>query len=463
MSSNNKKDPPMDQGDEKTADSIRTTSSSNKKKDDKDRKGRPKEDSDEPSTAPADSVTGVTTASSSNSHDRAIRKPRHHARRKGGDPELDYGTTKEDPDKLSTAPADSVTGVTTATSSKSHDGAIVRKPGYRETRAAQEDIENNLYVDSSSDDDSLTPGAVHVGGVMKTLDSTRTFSESVIVDEPQQPAADRAVATMPSVLHLVAELVPETDDVQAENERLREELQLEREEREKQQQKDINTVVAVASSAEPIVEENNFTKRKTMIYCGIAAVFVLIGVAVGVAVGVTPAPDNNTTDAPTPSQATIPPSKPPIVSPTDEPSKSPTMRPTIEPSLSPTKPSRFDLFLEALLVQDPDLEVSVFTNSGTSTPQYRALSWLANEDALNLDPETAPGRDILERFVLVTFFFSTDGDNWRNTFKFLQKRSVCEWNNGEPLDSDLFGGIVCNGSGQVATLSMGKLVLLFCR
>jgi hypothetical protein len=136
------------------------------------------------------------------------------------------------------------------------------------------------------------------------------------------------------------------------------------------------------------------------------------------------------------------------------------MRPTIEPSLSPTKPSRFDLFLEALLVQDPDLEVSILTNS--STPQWEALSWLANEDELNLDPETASGSEILERFVLATFFFATDGDNWRNTFKFLQKRSVCEWNNGEPLDSGLFGGIGCNGSGQVANLSMGKLVLIAC-
>jgi hypothetical protein len=43
------------------------------------------------------------------------------------------------------------------------------KPGHRDTRAAQ-DIEENIYVDSSSDDDSVTPGAllVHVGGVIST-------------------------------------------------------------------------------------------------------------------------------------------------------------------------------------------------------------------------------------------------------------------------------------------------------
>jgi hypothetical protein len=154
------------------------------------------------------------------------------------------------------------------------------------------------------------------------------------------------------------------------------------------------------------------------------AVFVVIGVAVAVAVGVTSANKNTTS-----------------------------------PSSSPTKPSRFDLLLEALLVQEPDLEVSVLTNSGT--PQYEALSWLADEDALNMDPETATGRDILERFVSSTFFYATDGDNWRNTFKFLQQRSVCEWNNGERFDSGSFAGISCNGSGHVANLIMGKLVLLF--
>jgi hypothetical protein len=248
MSSNNKKDPPMEPfhpGDKQTTDTTRTGTSSSSN-DKKDGNGRPKEDLDnEPSTAPADSVTGVTTATSSNSpHDRAIRKPRHHAKRKV-DPELNNGTT------------------TATTSTRMEENAT---PGHRETR--EQDIEENLYMDSSSDDDSLTPGAVHVGGVLNTLDSTRTFSESSIVDRPQQPVA------VPSVLHLVAELVPETDDVQAEVERLREELQLEREERE-------NPVVVIASSAEPMVEGTNFTKRKTMIYCGIAAFFVVIGVVVG--------------------------------------------------------------------------------------------------------------------------------------------------------------------------------------
>jgi hypothetical protein len=281
-------------------------------------------------------------------------------------------------------------------------------------RAAQ-DLEENLYVDSSSDDDSLTPGAVrYVRGVINTSDSSRTFSESNIVDDLKQPVADRAMATMSSVLHLVAELVPETDNFQSENERLREELQLEREERE-------NTVVVVATSAEPMVEETNFTKRKTMIYRGIAVFFVVIGVAVGVVVGVTDA--NKKTS----------------------------------PATSPTKPTRFDLFLEALLVQDPGLEKSVLTTS--STPQYEALYWLANED--KMDPETAPGRNILERFVLSTLYFATGGDNWRNQFKFLDERSVCQWNNGESPDSGPFAGILCNASGHVANINMGKLVLLF--
>jgi hypothetical protein len=193
MSSNNKKDPLMEPflpGDEKTSDTTRTsTFSRKKKKDDKDNKVRPKEDQDKPSAAPVGIVTGATIATSSNNHDRAIRKPRHD-RRKKKDPEFNNGTS-------------------TATSSMEEDA----KPGHRERRREQ-DIENNVYVDSSSDDDSLSPGAVRVGGVINTLDSTRTFSASVMLDEPQQPVADRTMATIPSVLHIVAELVPETDDVE---------------------------------------------------------------------------------------------------------------------------------------------------------------------------------------------------------------------------------------------------------
>jgi hypothetical protein len=383
MSSNNKKDPPMEPfhpKDERTTDTTGTTSSSYK-----DGKGQPKEDPDDkPSTAPADRVA----------MDRS---------------ELERQKAAEMRDRS----RDVLAWTRDSNASDQSDSHW----------SADDEV---VSVDSSSDDNSLTPGAMHVGGVINTLDSTRTFSESNIVDEPPQLVADRAMATVPSVPHLVAELVPETDNDKDEIKVLQELLRQEREER-------TNTVVVVASSAEPMVEGTNFIKRKTMIYCGIAA-FVIIGVVVGVVVSVTA--NNNMPDAPTPSPAT------------SQPSKSP----------SPTN-SRFNLFLEALLVQEPGLEVSVLTNP--STPQWEALSWLVFEDTSNMDPETAPGRDILERFVLATFYFATNGDNWKDKFNFLQETSVCAWNNGATIQDNSFRGIQCNGSGQVSALTLSKLVLLF--
>jgi hypothetical protein len=99
--------------------------------------------------------------------------------------------------------------------------------------------------------------------------------------------------------------------------------------------------------------------------------------------------------------------------------------------------------------------------SSPETPQYQSLNWLAYDDPANLDPETDPGRDILERFILAAFFFATDGGNWTNQFNFLQNRSVCEWYNGDPPPSDSLSGISCNERGHVANLRMGKLVLPF--
>jgi hypothetical protein len=119
------------------------------------------------------------------------------------------------------------------------------------------------------------------------------------------------------------------------------------------------------------------------------------------------------------------------------------------------------LFLEALLAQDPDLEVLVMKT--LNTLQCKALSWLGFEDPLNLDSEMAPGRDILKCFVLATFYFAIDGFKWKNEFKFLKESGVHDGHNGKSLESGLFGDIRYTVFVVKFHISawVSKLVLLF--
>jgi len=64
--------------------------------------------------------------------------------------------------------------------------------------------------------------------------------------------------------------------------------------------------------------------------------------------------------------------------------------------------------------------------SNISSPQHRALLWLANDDnrtMFNFDPK------LLERYALVTLFFATGGGegSWHSNYNFLSDEDVCAW------------------------------------
>lgn len=87
-----------------------------------------------------------------------------------------------------------------------------------------------------------------------------------------------------------------------------------------------------------------------------------------------------------------------------------------------------------------------------TTNQHDALLWLAEEDPLKLDP-SHPLEELLQRFILAYFFFSTGGDvEWENHYKFLTKKSVCDWN-------DKTHGVFCNENNQVTAIVMPEVGL----
>jgi hypothetical protein len=106
------------------------------------------------------------------------------------------------------------------------------------------------------------------------------------------------------------------------------------------------------------------------------------------------------------------------------------------------------------------LRINLFSDAGAlrddSSPQFRALHWLADDDPAVLDLYSTPIRILVERYVLVVLYFATLGENWVSQLNFLSVSSVCEWNNGEPQSSVRRRGVYCNEYDLVAFLYLGK-------
>jgi hypothetical protein len=100
----------------------------------------------------------------------------------------------------------------------------------------------------------------------------------------------------------------------------------------------------------------------------------------------------------------------------------------------------------------------------SSSPQFQALHWLANDtwlannDTAVLDLDSIRTQ-IVERYVLALLYFSTSADSGLNAtssegglnmLNFLSASSVCDWNNGER-------GALCNEDPPfVVALLLGK-------
>jgi hypothetical protein len=124
---------------------------------------------------------------------------------------------------------------------------------------------------------------------------------------------------------------------------------------------------------------------------------------------------------------------------------------------------RFELFLKSFLAQNPNLDEEIIRNP--NNPQWRALTWLADEDLLALDPTSTDAlqRSIaLQRFILAAFYYSTEGIDWKTQHRFLEPVSVCEWKS-HAGDNCLLQGVGCNAAGLVTKLRIGKFLTTQCR
>ena len=64
----------------------------------------------------------------------------------------------------------------------------------------------------------------------------------------------------------------------------------------------------------------------------------------------------------------------------------------------------------------------------TSTPQNKAVEWLAYRDPAGLDLDNTLASNLRERYIVAVLYFATNGDEWSKRLNFLSNFSVCDWN-----------------------------------
>jgi len=105
--------------------------------------------------------------------------------------------------------------------------------------------------------------------------------------------------------------------------------------------------------------------------------------------------------------------------PSSEPSAAPTGTPTFAPTFSEEALEILDL----LAKNSPDQGLAL--KNDPSSPQYRAFLWIISEADIDL-------AELLERYAMAVFYYSTDGDEWTNNANWLSPLHICEWwMNGE--------------------------------
>jgi hypothetical protein len=111
-------------------------------------------------------------------------------------------------------------------------------------------------------------------------------------------------------------------------------------------------------------------------------------------------------------------------------------------------------------VELEEVQISEIPSVQFGPSQREAIDWLANEDPAMLDFKTTPIGTILERYVVVTLYYSLNGPDWENQRGFLSEESVCNWRLIKPKETTI-KGVGCNELDQVVveiSLSENQLI-----
>lgn len=94
-----------------------------------------------------------------------------------------------------------------------------------------------------------------------------------------------------------------------------------------------------------------------------------------------------------------------------------------------------------------------------TTPQHKALRWLAFEDGSKIPQDSSSASILKDRFLVALMYFGMGGDGWLNQLDFLSNSSVCEWppiGEDEASETSEIVGIRCDSDGLVNHIRLGK-------
>jgi hypothetical protein len=95
--------------------------------------------------------------------------------------------------------------------------------------------------------------------------------------------------------------------------------------------------------------------------------------------------------------------------------------PTLAPT-SATETERRVSFRKFLIAQAISTEEQL---TDAFTPQYKALTWLSDEDTISQPTDEVA---VTRRYVMAVFYYSMNGENWVEEFSWLDpRRDVCDW------------------------------------
>jgi len=88
------------------------------------------------------------------------------------------------------------------------------------------------------------------------------------------------------------------------------------------------------------------------------------------------------------------------------------------------------------------------------SPQNKAIEWLQSESGLN-----RPAFKLIQRYVLATFWFATNGEGWNGVASWLGPDDECDWKIYDPWDSarEERRHLYCNGDGSFVALNLDML------
>lgn len=94
-----------------------------------------------------------------------------------------------------------------------------------------------------------------------------------------------------------------------------------------------------------------------------------------------------------------------------------------------------------------------------NSPQSQALKFLVEEDELDIDfYDEANEAELIERYVMMVVYYSTDGPNWTDQLLFGSEYTTCEWPNIGQNESNVEdrNEIDCDADGRIIKVRLGE-------